>query len=132
MADKPTLAGKLLQLSDDKAARFFNGAPMDVLKKLWTLLPLANAGKLTGLHDYLTGTGNSIGTLGRQALQHTQMHRLSHIGRSSIQLECWAESLHPCHTSQMGWLAHLMGLSSMNAPHGCFAVGCCKWLARVR
>ena len=56
MADKPTLEGKLLQLPDDKAARFFNGAPMDVLKKLRTLLPEANAGKLTGLHDYLTGT----------------------------------------------------------------------------
>ena len=47
MADKPTLEGKLLQLPDDKAARFFNGAPMDVLKKLRTLLPEADAGKPT-------------------------------------------------------------------------------------
>ena len=47
MADKPTLEGKLLQLPDDKAARFFNGAPMNVLKKLRTLLPEANAGKPT-------------------------------------------------------------------------------------
>ena len=48
MADKPTLEGKLLQLPDDKAACFFNGAPMDVLKKLRTLLPEADAGKPTG------------------------------------------------------------------------------------
>lgn len=48
MADKPTLEGKLLQLPDNKAARFFDGAPMDVLKRLQTLLPQADAGRRTG------------------------------------------------------------------------------------
>ena len=48
MADKPTLEGKLLQLPDDKAARFFDGTPINVLKKLRTLLPEAIAGKPSG------------------------------------------------------------------------------------
>ena len=48
MADKPTLKGKLLQLADDKAAEFFNGTGMEVLKMLRTLLLEAIAGKPSG------------------------------------------------------------------------------------
>ena len=43
--NKLTLEGKLLQFPKDKAARYFVGSPNDVLTRLRTLLPAADAGK---------------------------------------------------------------------------------------
>ena len=44
-ADKPTIEGKLLQLSAGDRPLFFRGQQIDVLKRLRTLLPDTPAGQ---------------------------------------------------------------------------------------
>ncbi len=46
-ADKPVLRGKLLQLPASDRPLFFHGQPLEVLKTLHTLLPVATSGQPT-------------------------------------------------------------------------------------
>lgn len=46
-ADKPTIEGRLLQLSAGDRALFFRGQHLDVLKRLRTLLPDVSSGEAT-------------------------------------------------------------------------------------
>ena len=46
-ADKPTIEGRLLQLSAEDRALIFRGQHLDVLKRLRTLLPDVSSGEAT-------------------------------------------------------------------------------------
>lgn len=46
-ADKPTIEGKLLQISPEDRNLFFRGQHTDVLRRLRTLLPDATSGEAT-------------------------------------------------------------------------------------